>query len=440
MRCAVAVSLALVAACAGSEALDGGAGLLPDAGTSLDVTNEDGVLTIRERAVDALDVAFTRDGVAHLVYLSGDGPGHLVYGACAGQCEVATHWALTELVVADTLRGVRLVADGALNVNLLYETEEAGVMRTVFGRCAGLCTEPARWRWADLTDRLEGRVVDYLSASLAADEAGGAALVAHRPDGAGGVALAACPDECGDPTRWSVLPLRETGTRASVTVSAQGLHVLTHESDGQMVYLECTLAGGCNTRGWSESPPLFVHAGPGSVGLIAVGTELRLAYNQGSAPAELPAEVHALDDQLLFHTCNSDCTEATSWSTADLGPGNGEYLGLTAYGRFTGLAITRQDRTLGVALCQSGCGDVRGWVLDLRDTPEELDAVEDPYARTCTGERPELATWAAHRPAFAVSPVTGSGLYAYTARLTRRCRVGGAEERLDGFGRVVYIP
>lgn len=437
MRRRTACLLLATAACAGAEAPDAGPSATPDAGAPPGLVGEDGTLTLSEDGFWSPDVAFSSDGAAHLVYVSGVRPQHLVYGTCAGRCEVSTSWSLAELVVADALDGVRMFTDPAAVVHLVYSGTVGGSSKTGYGRCSSRCTDPERWAWADLTARLEGAVVDFLGTPLQADGAGGAAVVAHRPEG--GVRLALCSEGCEDPARWVVSLLRETGRRASLGLGAFAAHMVVHEDDGQLVYRSCM--GACNTPGgWEESPPLFVHAGPGSIALAVVGAEVRLAYNQGLAPAALPPEVHALDNQLVFRTCNANCLEDAGWSLAALGPGNGEYLGIAALGRFTGLAITRLDRTLGVALCQSGCGDVRGWVLDLRDTPEALDAVEDPYDRTCDGERPYLATWAAHDPRMAVSPITGSGLYAYTALLTRLCRPGGTEEASAGFGRVVYIP
>jgi len=247
---------------------------------------------------------------------------------------------------------------------------------------------------------------------------------------------------CADGRSWTTGVIRTGGYRSALAVSGNRLHhVVANESgftgtDG-LVYRTCS-SNCTDAASWQESAPIFAYDANGTVTLAAVGSEVRLAYNQGFSTD--PA-VQGQNTRLLYWTCSSGCTDAGNWSGVTLAnPKDGDHLSMNAIGPVTVLSYASEALEMVLAVCEGNCLDPASWQFAALDSTADMNAEHDPYAVLCGGSRPSFASWYPERPSLAVSPTTGAGLLVHVGAMLQQCSSGSNSSKIDLLGRVVYLP
>lgn len=402
-------------------------------------TGEGGVLTFLDPGFNTPQVAFGPGGRAHMVYTAGLTPGYLVYGTCASGCEAQQNWEFASIFTDDEVDEARMGVDAAGRVHVVFQQEAIdGDPRTFYGRCASGCTDPGAWSTVELTALIGGSRAAYRGAPLVVDPEGGVAMLTSTLTVNAPITLALCGGDCTNPDNWGAGVVRQGGLRTSLAVNASGLHMFLYDGANSIVYQTCS--AGCNDAANWQQASLFAHDGGSNISVVAVGDELRVAYNQGRSYSDVQA-VADQDFRTLFWTCSSNCLDAASWSgTVLANPKDGESLALAGLGPVSVLAYETDDLKLNVGVCESNCTDAASWSSVTVDSTEAMNASSDPYLMLCGDSRPYFASWYVNDPVIAIDPETGAGMFAHSGSNLRQCALGGQQTSVYGMGRLIFMP
>lgn len=391
------------------------------------------------------------DGVLHLAFHTNTSPSTVQYARCAADCGVGANWAVAIVGTDEFTGSVRMVIGADARLHLLYDVSRtAGAAELIYATCAGNCTQPASWTKTNLASLFGGgwNSPTY-GAPLVIDAQGRLTFTVDRKIYANGaVTLATCASGCSTVGNWSVGNIRAAGARTALAASGITLHQLIDNdmpsvNATSLAYRVC--AGNCTQEAsWQELPNLFIYDGRGPVQLVTTAQGgVRVAYNQGTSDASQPANIKAQDGKLIVWGCDANCTQLSSWTgfiTGVVGDGQ-DGLALAEQAGSMALYISNSDRAF-VRACSAGCLDSANWQAGDLDTAVAMTAEYDPFAYsavTCSGARPQSATWHFSQAALALRP-DGSAAFAHTASILRTCPGGTSVVYVPGFGRVVFVP
>ena len=345
----------------------------------------------------------------------------------------------------------RMVIGTDNRVHVLYDiSRSSGPGELVYATCASNCVQAASWTKTNLASIFGGAWSSPSNgAPLVIDSQNRLTFTVDRKAFTSrAVSLATCASDCGTVANWSVGNIRSFGTRTSLAVSGTTLHQLidnaTALNDGDsLAYRTC--ASNCTVEAsWQELGNLFVYDGQKPLQIVATAQGgVRVVYNQGLSAASQPANVKAQDNKMLVWGCDSNCLQLSSWSgfiTGAVGDGK-DGLALAEQAGSMILSVSNSDRVFARA-CSANCLNGANWQGADIDTLTAMTAAYDPFALTaitCSGVRPQSATWNFSQTALAVRP-DGSAAFAHTAGILRTCTGGASVVYVPGFGRLVFVP
>jgi hypothetical protein len=361
------------------------------------------------------DVRADASGRYHAVWDTG-APGKSVeYATCAGACSSENAWTFTTLYQQQSQGSVSdarfaVGANGQLHV--VYGRFVNSVEETVYLTCASNCTNLANWQEANLTSLFSAQITTpFRGAPIVVDDSGRVSFVVQD----GYPTLATCASNCQQAASWSKGVFRQSALRTQLAAQGTTLHMVVHDGT---VLRYATCASNCtNEASWSQSAIGFVHDGAQPTA-IAVGADGRvsIAYNQGTTSPSQSPQILSQADKVLVWQCAANCNVEASWSGVILGAaGDGqEGMSLAELGGALVLAMSTTSQ-LSAAICTSGCTNQNQWGIAGLDTAASMAAAIDPYTYfSCSGNRPQIASWSPKDPSVTISPTTGSLVAVHT--------------------------
>ncbi|MFT3712355.1 MAG: hypothetical protein QM817_32310 [Archangium sp.] len=361
------------------------------------------------------DVRTDSTGRFHAVWDTGASGRSVEYATCLGACGSESAWTFATLYRQQSQGSVSdarfaVGANGQLHV--VYGRFLNSVAETIYLTCASNCASPTSWQEANLTSLFTAQILaPFRGAPIVVDDSGRVSFVVSD----GYPTLATCGSNCLNVASWSKGTFRNTAVRTQLAARGTTLHMVFH--DGTVLrYASC--ASNCTAEAsWSQSAIGFVHDGAQPTN-IAVGADGRvsIAYNQGTTSPSQSPQILSQADKVLVWQCAANCNLEASWSGVILGAaGDGqEGMALAEIGGALMLAMST-DSQLSAAICTSNCTTGTQWNLGGLDTAATMAAAIDPYTYfSCSGNRPQIASWSPKDPSVAISPTTGSLVTAHT--------------------------
>lgn len=387
-------------------------------------------------------VVASNDGVFHIAYATGFS--HTVkYGRCAANCGSPASWTFID-VETQTATGstnnarMAVAADGRLH--LVFEKWETGGDFTVYATCATNCTQVASWQKLDVTSLLGPSKGAFRSMPIVVDASGRVSFITNELSTNGSVYLSTCGANCTTLSNWQSGVIRMGGLRIAMAANGTTLHAIVNDEASRLHYRSC--ASNCSqAASWTESSFLFVHDGTMPTAIaVAPSGRIVLAYNQGYTDPSEPANIQAQANKLLVWQCDSNCTDAMSWSGVILGADRDgeEGIKILELGGAEVVALTN-SLELRVGVCASGCTNAANWQFSDVDTTAAMAAAQDPYmVFTCGGSRPGFAAWNPDDGVLAISPTTGEAVFAHAPYGLKTCGVNTTRD--VAMLRMVYVP
>ncbi len=290
-------------------------------------------------------------GRAHLVTLDPTG-GILYYSTCTTACGAPDSW--QTLIIDDSAAGnaVSAVLDQSRRLHVVYSADASTDLR--YATCSANCGLAANW----FHTVVDSGSRSGMFASIAVDS-GGAAHALYSNWGDGKLHYASCATGCTLPGGWTngtlpegLLNMQDVAVAVSPSGEVHAAYRGQAGSTGASLIKYAACSSSCTTTANWQSVTLATEAMPGS------GSDLQL-----DASGVLHHAYYSGSSGLRYATCESNCLQSASWTSAEVDPsGNGVGVSEARHpGGRMAIAYAGQAGGLALATCAANCDVAASW-------------------------------------------------------------------------------
>lgn len=348
--------------------------------------------------------------------------GGAFYSYCATGCEESSNTKVVEFETQGTVLNAMLALDEKARPRVLLSTAQ----KVYYASCDSNCGTAANWETSEILDHMGDREVS--GEAFALDPEGNPRFLMHTYRALFGIGqkpratfYVSCDSDCHSPASWSSAQIsNQTWEGTNFEYDAQGrAHIATIanlEEDGVVTskngaYLYCDADCG-DESSWIGTGlyPTYEN----NTEAVSMVPTLSLALTRSGLPriALLGKDPEAGTRNIMYFTCDEECSELSSWKGATISNHekieSGLDLALDKNGH-PRLAYTL-DYNIGLAYCDGADCTTADWGLTKVEFSSDIPTDDIFLEWNCT-----VAAWFLHDPSIAIGP-NGEPRIGYQAR------------------------